>query len=430
MAITLDLDTTNANSVDDTSSYTENGGNLTLFGNASVSSGADVIDSITLTIANYNGTETLSVSNLPATLFAIWNSNTGTLTITPVDFAVVDSSWQTALNSVVYNDASNNAPSTSRTITVTASNNVDSFPTATETINVTRVNDLPSVTMTPTEYNTTEQTSLNLKGTGISVSDLDSGNANVTLNLVVTEGSLFVTIGDVVGINSIQRNGTSDISIIGTLTAINTLLAAGGTSTLTYLNNSDTPQSDVTLKLVFQDNGNTGTGGSIPSIDTATIHIAPVNDVAVSLANTKAAIAENSSTATHIKVADIVLTDPDGGTNTVGLTGDDADFFEIVGTELFLKAGTVLDFESKTSYAVAVTADDTSVGGTPDATSSLYTLNVNNISPETIFGTNGGNDILGGSDNDLIYGLDGNDELGGVAQRGVEEASECRTDVP
>ena len=37
--------------------------------------------------------------------------------------------------------------------------------------------------MTPTEYNATEQTSLNLKGTGISVSDPDAGSANVTLTV-------------------------------------------------------------------------------------------------------------------------------------------------------------------------------------------------------------------------------------------------------
>ena len=34
------------------------------------------------------------------------------------------------------------------------------------------------------------------------------------------------------------------------------------------------------------------------------------------------------------------------------LTGADAAFFEIVGNALYLKAGTALDFESKSSYAV------------------------------------------------------------------------------
>ncbi|MFP6614200.1 MAG: SdrD B-like domain-containing protein, partial [Pirellulales bacterium] len=38
----------------------------------------------------------------------------------------------------------------------------------------------------------------------------------------------------------------------------------------------------------------------------------------------------------------------------------------ISGTELRLKAGTALDFETKTSYAVTVVVDDDAVGGTPD----------------------------------------------------------------
>jgi hypothetical protein len=55
---------------------------------------------------------------------------------------------------------------------------------------------------------------------------------------------------------------------------------------------------------------------------------------------------------------------------------------------LYLKVGTVLDFESKSSYAVAVTDDDPTLGGTPDAISTTYTLNVSNVSGVTITGTN------------------------------------------
>ena len=41
------------------------------------------------------------------------------------------------------------------------------------------------------------------------------------------------------------------------------------------------------------------------------------------------------------------MTDDALGTNTLALTGADAAAFEIVGSELFLKAGTVLDFETQ-----------------------------------------------------------------------------------
>ena len=154
-----------------------------------------------------------------------------------------------------------------------------------------------------------------------------------------------------------------------------------------------------------------------PPIDatspTFTLTIGDVNEapsLVTSLA-TVTVLAENTSAAAHIKVADIVVTDDAFGSETLALVGADAGFFEIVGTELFLKAGVKLDFETKSSYSVAVTADDTDVGGTPDATSSTYTLLISNVSPETILGTAAANTLIGGSDRDFIFGLAGSDKL-------------------
>lgn len=110
--------------------------------------------------------------------------------------------------------------------------------------------------------------------------------------------------------------------------------------------------------------------------------ITDVNDAptAVVLSNTMPSLVENTSTSSRIKVGDIAVTD-DANTagNALGLTGTDAAFFEIIDSELFLKAGTVLNFEAKSSYAVAVTVDDAAVGATPDATSGTYTLALTNI---------------------------------------------------
>ena len=100
---------------------------------------------------------------------------------------------------------------------------------------------------------------------------------------------------------------------------------------------------------------------------------------AVTLVNATSAIAENTSTATRVKIADITVTDDVLGTNTLGLTGADAASFEIVGTSLFLKAGTALNFETKQSYAVAVTVDDTAVGTTPDAVSATFALSITDV---------------------------------------------------
>ncbi|HRH48761.1 MAG TPA: SdiA-regulated domain-containing protein [Panacibacter sp.] len=102
----------------------------------------------------------------------------------------------------------------------------------------------------------------------------------------------------------------------------------------------------------------------------------------LALSNTTNTIEENTSTLNPIKVADIVVTDDGLGANNLTLSGPDAAFFEITGFGLFIKAGTVLDYETKTSYNITINVDDPTVGSTPDATTS-YTLNLTDVVNET-----------------------------------------------
>ncbi|MFG6107215.1 Ig-like domain-containing protein [Leptothoe sp. EHU-05/26/07-4] len=97
---------------------------------------------------------------------------------------------------------------------------------------------------------------------------------------------------------------------------------------------------------------------------------------AVTLTNRTAALREDTDTTTRIKVADINVTDDNLGTNTLGLTGTDAANFEIEGTELFLVAGTNLDFDVQSEFNINVFVDDPTVGGTPDAIAD-FNLSVN-----------------------------------------------------
>jgi uncharacterized protein YjiK len=99
---------------------------------------------------------------------------------------------------------------------------------------------------------------------------------------------------------------------------------------------------------------------------------------AVVLINQVMSIAENTNTATRIKVADVGITDDGLGTNLLTLTGPDASFFEADDSGLYIKAGTALDYETKTSYGVTINVDDTTVGGTPDA-SAPFVLAVTDV---------------------------------------------------
>ena len=102
----------------------------------------------------------------------------------------------------------------------------------------------------------------------------------------------------------------------------------------------------------------------------------------IALANQTTAIEENANTAARVKVADVNVTDDGLGTNLLSVTGADAAFFEVDNTGLYIKAGTVLDFETKSAYDVTVTVDDSTVGGTPDATVA-YHLALTDVANET-----------------------------------------------
>ena len=126
----------------------------------------------------------------------------------------------------------------------------------------------------------------------------------------------------------------------------------------------------LTLRLAFSDGQ-----AAVPLAVRLTLNKAPS---ALTLANTVSSLAENSSTASRIKVADIVITDDASGSNTISLSGADAASFEVSGNALFLKAGTALNFEAKAAYAVTVSASDPSLPGSTPVTAA-FSLTVSDI---------------------------------------------------
>ncbi len=103
---------------------------------------------------------------------------------------------------------------------------------------------------------------------------------------------------------------------------------------------------------------------------------------ALALTSPVNAIVENTSTATRLKVANVAITDDGLGTNNLTVSGADAAFFEVDRNGLYLKAGTILDFETKANYNVTVNVDDPALGGTPDASAS-FALALTDVAVET-----------------------------------------------
>ena len=208
-----------------------------------------------------------------------------------------------ATSTVSYVD-NTDTPSASSTLTLTVHDNGntgtggDLVSVATSTINITAVNDAPVATITPASYANTEQVALNLKNNGLSISDVDAGSGSMSVTLAVTEGTLTVTAGTSGAV--VTNSGTSSVTITGTVAQVNALLNTNATSTVSYVDNTDTPSATSTLTLTVHDNGNTGTGGDLVSAATSTINITAVNDAPVATI-TPASYAATEQTALTLK---------------------------------------------------------------------------------------------------------------------------------
>jgi hypothetical protein len=77
-------------------------------------------------------------------------------------------------------------------------------------------------------------------------------------------------------------------------------------------------------------------------------------------------IAENTVVILPVRIATVAILDDALGTNNLSLSGPDASHFSLIGNELKFQSSTPLDFETKSIYRVTVSADDPSLGSSPD----------------------------------------------------------------
>ena len=117
-----------------------------------------------------------------------------------------------------------------------------------------------------------------------------------------------------------------------------------------------------------------GNGGS-NSID-VTIKVTDINEAPTFTDgdSTTRSVDENTAANTNIGSA-VAATDQDEDTLTYTLGGTDADSFAIVSTSGQLQTKTALDFETKNSYSVTVTASDATLTDSIDITISITDAN-------------------------------------------------------
>ncbi|WP_200978007.1 MBG domain-containing protein [Echinicola sp. 20G] len=134
-------------------------------------------------------------------------------------------------------------------------------------VDITAVNDPPSISI-PASLTVDEDVSTAL--TGISFSDVDAGSGNVTAQMSVGAGSLFALSGG--GVTT-SGNGSTSISLTGTIANINAYIAGSNVKFQNQFGNL----ANQTLSVAINDNGNTGSGGSMSDTGSMTITITAGN---------------------------------------------------------------------------------------------------------------------------------------------------------
>ena len=174
------------------------------------------------------------------------------------------------------------------------------------TVNLTAVNDAPLITI-PGTASTPEDTSLVFSTGGgnlISITDVDAAGAPVRVTLNVSTG--LISLAGTAGLAFTSGDGTADASMTftGTVAAINAALDG-----LVFAPPADYNGSAF-LSVSVDDQGNSGTGGSLTDADFSTITVTGVNDAP---AGTDATVATPQDTPYTLRVANFGFTDADAG---------------------------------------------------------------------------------------------------------------------
>ncbi|WP_036477316.1 LamG-like jellyroll fold domain-containing protein [Myxosarcina sp. GI1] len=160
----------------------------------------------------------------------------------------------------------------------------------------------------------------------------------------------------------------------------------------TTLDYETKPQFNVTIEV-----NDESIGSTLEAYLDTTILVTNVNEApTLALENTVTNLDENTDTSSRVKIADLNITDDSLASNSLSLTGDDASYFEIDGTELYLKADTAIDYETKDGYNITIELYDTSLGNTL-VDSVPFSLEINNLNDAATFTVDVTNDFTSSS---------------------------------
>ncbi|MCX7400303.1 MAG: DUF2341 domain-containing protein [Planctomycetales bacterium] len=179
-----------------------------------------------------------------------------------------------------------------------------------------------------------------------------------------------------VNISSSSFAGCTNAAVVGNVTVTDP--DAGDTHTITVSDSrfeivsgqlklksgqqiNPTAEPAVTLDLVATDSS-----GASRRVTTTLTTIDVNTSPALSITTVTSSVTENSLIGTAVHLASISISDDGIGTNNLTLSGANAGLFELIGQELFLRAGAIFDHETSATVDVMIEVDDPAFAGFPD----------------------------------------------------------------
>ena len=231
---------------------------------------------------------------------------------------------------------------------------------------------------------------------GVTIDSLSEPRLNITVTTTdkggLTYQEEFTLKVGTVQITSLQFEENAVGAIIGDLSVIDTGFSGTITYTLSGAGSENFEIVNGQLKLIDTFSANYEVLSSYEITITATddsgytksttypFTVIDVNDAPTGTSLSNMTIDENDVGGI---VGDLTTTDEDSGdTHTYALTGNDAEYFEVVNGQLKLKDGVSTNYEEKNSYNVTVTSTDS--GGLSIASDYTVTINDINDAPTAI----------------------------------------------
>jgi Tol biopolymer transport system component len=416
--------------------YTEKQGPVPIIPTITVTdSGSSTLIGASVQIVGYQAGEDVLASTPVNGIAESFDATTGVLTLTgtaPV------AEYQTALQSVTYENTSDNPHTGARSAVFIASDQ-HSSASGSYPIDVTAVDDAPTLAV-PIGQTLDEDTVLTLASSNaISVGDVDGGTGLETMTLSASHGSL--SLATTSGLSAVSGNGTGSVSFSGTISQLNSALDG-----LQYAPGLHFVGGD-TITVTINDNGNTGIGGPLSA--TAPIGLT-INAVAHTPSVTGATTRTNHSTSNGLVITPSAIdANLAGFYQITGITGGnlflsdgmmpvaEGDFITFAQGNQGLQFAPTTDFSGAASFSVQASTSSlgSSLGGSTVSAQidvlALPTISLNAaplaytekqgpvaIDPALVL-TDAGSATLTGATVVLAGFQSGQDALGFVDQNGI-----------